>query len=364
MTSRDSASAIRVLRWLIAASIVFPLALFGYAGVTNYRAAWTGADERLERTLDVLQEHALKVFETVDLAIEATTETLRGLSDEAIHAGEPAFHARLKGLHDGLPEIGAILVFDRDGHLLISTADLPAPRSVDFSDRDYFKVHVAGDAGTYIGDVLVPRVSSIFFFNVSRRRPAPEGGFAGVAAVSVLPREIKAFYARLGRGLAFSASLIRADGTFLARYPSPDERPLRLTPDSVFTRAIETRPEAGIFSATSQVDQIGRRIGYRKLPGYPIYVQAGLETRAIEREWLATMASHLVFGMPATVLLFAISLLALRRTARFYAEAERREAAEAALKQAQRLEAMGQLTGGVAHDSTTSSWSSAATPTG
>ena len=350
MTSRDSASAIRVLRWLIAASIVFPLALFGYAGVTNYRAAWTGADERLERTLDVLQEHALKVFETVDLAIEATTETLRGLSDEAIRAGEPAFHARLKGLHDGLPEIGAILVFDRDGHLLISTADLPAPRSVDFSDRDYFKVHVAGDAGTYIGDVLVPRVSSIFFFNVSRRRPAPEGGFAGVAAVSVLPREIKAFYARLGRGLAFSASLIRADGTFLARYPSPDERPLRLTPDSVFTRAIETRPEAGIFSATSQVDQIGRRIGYRKLPGYPIYVQAGLETRAIEREWLATVASHLVFGVPATVLLFAISLLALRRTARFYAEAERREAAEAALKQAQRLEAMGQLTGGVAHD--------------
>ncbi|MFL4976141.1 MAG: response regulator [Microvirga sp.] len=350
MTSRDSASAIRVLRWLIAASIVFPLALFGYAGVTNYRAAWTGADERLERTLDVLQEHALKVFETVDLAIEATTETLRGLSDEAIRAGEPAFHARLKGLHDGLPEIGAILVFDRDGRLLISTADLPAPRSVDFSDRDYFKVHVAGDAGTYIGDVLVPRVSSIFFFNVSRRRPAPEGGFAGVAAVSVLPREIKAFYARLGRGLAFSASLIRADGTFLARYPSPDERPLRLTPDSVFTRAIETQPEAGIFSATSQVDQIGRRIGYRKLPGYPIYVQAGLETRAIEREWLATVASHLVFGVPATVLLFAISLLALRRTARFYAEAERREAAEAALKQAQRLEAMGQLTGGVAHD--------------
>ena len=103
MTSRDSASAIRVLRWLIAASIVFPLALFGYAGVTSYRAAWTGADERIERTLDVLQEHALKVFETVDLAIEATTETLRGLSDEAIRAGEPAFHARLRGCMTGCP---------------------------------------------------------------------------------------------------------------------------------------------------------------------------------------------------------------------------------------------------------------------
>ena len=350
MQSRDSASAIRFLRLLIAASLVFPILLLGYASVINYRAAWTGADERIERTLDVLQEHALKVFETVDLAIDTATEVLRGFSDDDIRAGEARFHARLKQLHDGLPEVGAILVFDRDGHLLISTADLPAPRNVDFSDRDYFKVHRAGEAGTSIGEVLVPRVSAIYFFNVSRRRPAPDGRFDGVTAVSVLPREIKAFYARLGKGLAFSASLIRADGTFLARYPSPDERPLRLRPDSVFGQAIETRPEAGIFTATSQVDRIERRIGYRKLPTYPVYVQAGIEAGAIRAEWLGTMASHLVFGVPATVLLFTIGLLALRRTARFYAEAERRELAEAALKQAQRLEAMGQLTGGVAHD--------------
>ncbi len=62
------------------------------------------------------------------------------------------------------------------------------------------------------------------------------------------------------------------------------------------------------------------------------------------------MGQHLVFGIPATALLFLLLALAFRRTQHLHAEATARREAEEALKHSQRLEALGQLTGGVAHD--------------
>ena len=100
----------------------------------------------------------------------------------------------------------------------------------------------------------------------------------------------------------------------------------------------------------SAIDGAGRTVSYRKLPDFPVFVLAGLATSAIRDQWLSQMRSQLLFGLPATAALIFIVALALRRTRRLHAETAGRQAAEDALKQAQRLEALGQLTGGVAHD--------------
>jgi len=172
----------QLLQLLVAAAIVLPAALFLYVAWTQYRTLDAVATERVERTLDVVQEHALRVFQTIDRTIAETDEVVRGLSDEEIRAREPALHERLKQTQESLPQIEAIWLFDRTGRPLVSSTIHPLPQGLNNADRDYFRAHVAGEVGTYIGDILTARVGNQVFFVVSRRRSDPAGGFNGVIA--------------------------------------------------------------------------------------------------------------------------------------------------------------------------------------
>jgi two-component system NtrC family sensor kinase len=342
---RDS---IRLLHGILVASVALPAALFVYASWLGYQNNQVVADRQIDRTRDVLTEHALKVFETVERSIAEINEVVRDMPDDRISANEENLHRRFERLADSSEQIKSVWVFDRYGHALVNSLAYPAP-TIDFSDRDYFKAHVDRDIGIYVGEVLRPRppYGGAPFFGVSRRRSSPDGGFNGVIQASILPEYFSGFYARIGREAGSYASLIREDGLILARYPSHDIT--ALLPNGELLKAIRANPE-GALLLTSKLDNVERKVAYRKVSGFPVFVVAGLETPAIRAQWLSQMSNHLIFGLPATAALIAIVLLALKRTRRFYEEATRRQVAENALKQSQRLEALGQLTGGVAHD--------------
>jgi two-component system, NtrC family, sensor kinase len=342
-------AALRLLKTMLVASIVIPVAVFSYAGWINYRTVFTQADEELTAWLNVLSQEASGVFQAVDLMFTATNAVLGDLTDEQIKASEQALFLQLGKLEKSVNAVDAILVIDKNGQVLVSSVVFPTPTDRPVGDRDYFKAQVERDAGTFVGATLQPRVRKEPFFGISRRRLLRDGQFNGIIMVSVAPKIFSDFYRELSGDRTASFALARSDGTILARYPAAEGDTVRFRPDSGFMLGVADHPEGG-FITTHSVDDVQRRFAYRKLGYSDLYVSAALQIDAIYAGWLRLMASHLIFGIPATLFLCVLVLLSMRRTRAFYSEVERRELAEQALRQSQKMEAVGQLTGGVAHD--------------
>ena len=140
-------NSLRLLQWMMVASLALPLALFVFASAISWVSIRDTADREIERALDVAHEHALKVFETIDRSLSEIAEIVRAVSDADIVAREQALHLRLKQLVASLPQVKSAWVFDAKGQALVNSLVVPAPE-IDFSDRDYFKVHVASDGGS------------------------------------------------------------------------------------------------------------------------------------------------------------------------------------------------------------------------
>jgi signal transduction histidine kinase/ActR/RegA family two-component response regulator len=348
-------SAARAYYGLIVVSLLLPLLVVAGGSWLAWNATLRDDQTQLTRALLTSSEHATALLNTQSLVATRVNELLLGLDDAAIRTRSVALRDDIHGMIRRFPELTDVTVIDSEGHTVLSVSGYPIERDMAANAREALQA-----AGTplFIGAAHVDPLTGGSSVVVGIRRGQDAAGFSGGILVSA---DAESFVAPdrepAGRFGAYTTALVLTDGRILARDPASRfvvrSRELGSLQQSTVADSLAG---GGIEPPTASGDR-GWLVAHRRLDDYPIYAIAARSRAAVVAEWRALIETYLVFGIPATLALCALSIVAMRRAQReaasvsaLQAEVRRREAAEEALRQTQKMVAIGRLTSGIAHD--------------
>jgi len=301
-------------RALLLATVLGPALLFGAVAWWTWYRVKLETSVSINRKVELLNEDARRLLQSDAIILARVADRIEGLSWAEIADRRTELGHDLRDLVHGVAEIEGVFIADAQGERQVSSVvdrmppDVaPATAGGNVAARAYFQAARAGTELVVDGP-STSLTSGQPIFNVVRRLSDSDGVFRGVAVLNILPNRLTEFWQQVVSP-GDSISLLREDGTVLARYPNPPAatggEPARFSQIAMDKMRLA---DVGQFDRTpSPIDGIARTLGYRKLPEYALYIVSAVDRGNVFREWFP---SALIFGTLALAAGVALLLTA------------------------------------------------------
>jgi signal transduction histidine kinase/ActR/RegA family two-component response regulator len=337
-----SASYDRLRRRVALAAVMFGLALVtiqAFQTWHGYRSAREEADARAANLVYILSAHMQQSLAALDASLVQIAVANRRLGGPNGNSSD--WQAVLTGAAAGLPIGPSLSITDSDGVIRHSTI----PQIIGQSRRNLYMFQALSrqsEAGlvadkpfrsrTRRGTMLIP---------LGRRLESPDGSFQGAVVVTLRLEQLRDFYRSIDVGRGGSIRILHTEGKVLFREPSvrnPIDTP-------AFSDPVYLAYHRGLHDGRleERIDGRTKITAFHALPSPGMLVAVSLDRDAELTGWRSDLAVQGGLLAAELMVLMAATLMIMRLL-------KARQLAERQLIQSQKMEGLGQLTGGVAHD--------------